>query len=162
MRKQLQNFWVVLVMMVVMSAGCAQAQMGPPMGGGGGMPPRGGGPPGQWWQNPEMARLVALTAEQRSAIDGILQQNRQRLFDLSTAVQREDFAMQGLMDADQPDEGKILAQVDKVAGARAELEKANARMLLAIRRVLTADQWRKLQSYQHEHPPQRHGPEGRE
>jgi hypothetical protein len=31
-------------------------------------------------------------------------------------------------------------------------------MLLAMRRVLTTDQWRKLQEYQQEHPPQRGGP----
>jgi len=32
-----------------------------------------------------------------------------------------------------------------VAQTRAELEKANARMLLGIRRVLNPDQWKKLQ-----------------
>ena len=146
--------WILGVMMALGAAG-VRAQMGPPPGG---MPPQHGGPPGQWWQNPEIAKLLALTAEQTSAIDGVLQQNRQRLFELSTAVQREDFAMEGLMNADQPDEGKILAQVDKLASARAELEKANARMLLAMRRVLTTEQWRKLQAFQQAHPPQRRGP----
>ena len=46
--------------------------------------------------------------------------------------------MEPLLAADQPDEGKILAQIDRVAQARAELEKANARMLLGLRRVLTS------------------------
>ena len=50
------------------------------------------------------------------------------------------------MSADTPDEPKILAQIDRVAQARAELEKANARLLLGIRRVLTPDQWKKLQA----------------
>ena len=54
--------------------------------------------------------------------------------------------MEPLLAADQPDEGKILAQIDRVAQARAELEKANARMLLGLRRVLTADQWKTLQA----------------
>jgi len=160
MRKQ---GWIfVLGLAMAMSAGSARAQMGSPGGGPSrGMPPQHGAPPGQWWQNPEIAKLLALTGEQTSAIDGILQQNRQRLFDLSTAVQREDMAMEGLMNADQPDESKILAQVDKLAAARAELEKANARMLLAMRRVLTTEQWRKLQAFDHEHPPPGHrGPPG--
>jgi TonB family protein len=39
-----------------------------------------------------------------------------------------------------------VAQIDKIAQARAELEKANARMLLGIRRVMTADQWQKLKA----------------
>jgi hypothetical protein len=54
--------------------------------------------------------------------------------------------MEPLLAADQPDEGKILAQIDRVAQARAELEKANARMLLGLRRVLTSDQWKTLQA----------------
>ncbi len=54
--------------------------------------------------------------------------------------------MEPLLAADQPDEGKILAQIDRVAQARAELEKANARMLLGLRRVLTPDQWKTLQA----------------
>jgi len=157
MRERRLKYFLGLVM--VLLAGCVQAQMGPPPGGPmGGMPPPHGAPPGQWWRNPEIAKLLALTPEQTNAIDGILQQNRQPLFDLSMAVQREDFAMEGLMDADQPDEGKILAEVDHLAQARAELEKENARMLLAMRRVLTTDQWRKLQAFNREHPPQRRGP----
>ena len=46
---------------------------------------------------------------------------------------------------DQPNESQILGQIDKVAAARAELEKANARFLLAIRAKLTPEQWKSLQ-----------------
>ena len=58
--------------------------------------------------------------------------------------------MHPLMEAEQPDEGKILAQIDAIAQARAELEKANARMLLGIRQVLTPDQWTKLKAMREE------------
>ena len=54
--------------------------------------------------------------------------------------------MEPLMAADTPDEPKILAQIDKIAQARAELEKANARFLLGIRRILTQEQWKKLRA----------------
>jgi Spy/CpxP family protein refolding chaperone len=53
--------------------------------------------------------------------------------------------MEPLLAADQPDEGKILAQIDRLAQARAELEKANARMFHGLRRVLTPEQWKTLQ-----------------
>jgi Spy/CpxP family protein refolding chaperone len=62
-----------------------------------------------------------------------------------------------MMAADTPDEPKILAQIDKIAQARAELEKANARFLLGIRRVLTQDQWKKLQT-ETAHPGGGRGP----
>ena len=43
-----------------------------------------------------------------------------------------------------------LAQIDKVAQARAELEKANARFLLALRAKLTPEQWKALQAFRAE------------
>ena len=104
------------------------------------------GAPGRWWNNPEMARKLGLSADQQRKMDDIFQQNRLKLIDLNASLQKEEAVMDPLMQADQPDEGKILSQIDRVAQARAELEKANARMLLGIRRVLTPDQWKKLQA----------------
>lgn len=109
------------------------------------------GPRGRWWTNPEMAQKLSLTADQKKRMDDIFQQNRLRLIDLNASLQKEEAIMEPLVGADQPDETKILAQIDKVAQARAELEKANARFLFGIRRVLTADQWKKLEA---EAPPQ--------
>jgi Spy/CpxP family protein refolding chaperone len=108
------------------------------------------GPRGRWWNNSEIAQKLGLTSDQVKRMDDIFQQNRLKLIDLNANVQREEVIMEPLVASDQPDEGRILAQIDKVAQARAELEKANARFLLGIRRVLNADQWKKLQA---EEPP---------
>ncbi len=107
-----------------------------------------GGPHGRWWNNPDMAQKLGLTADQVKRMDDIFQQNRLKLIDLNASVQKEEVIMEPLMASDQPDETKILAQIDKVAQARAELEKANARFLLGIRRVLNPEQWKKLQAEQ--------------
>jgi periplasmic protein CpxP/Spy len=104
------------------------------------------GPRGRWWNNPEMAQKLGLTADQQKRMDDIFQQNRLKLIDLNAAVQKAEVTMEPLVSADQPDEARIEAQIDQVAQARAELEKANARFLLAIRRVLTPEQWKKLQA----------------
>ncbi len=101
---------------------------------------------GRWWDNPEMARNLNLQADQIQKMDGIFQQNRPKLIDLHASVQKEEAALEPLLGADAPDETKVLAQIDKVAQARAELEKSNARMLLEIRQVLTTDQWTKLKA----------------
>jgi Spy/CpxP family protein refolding chaperone len=112
------------------------------------------GPHGKWWDDPETSQRLSLTADQRKRMDDVFQQFRLKLIDLHAAVQREDATMEPLVAADQPDENKIVAQIDKVAQARAELEKANARMLLAIRRVLTNEQFQKLQSQRPADPVQ--------
>jgi protein CpxP len=104
------------------------------------------GPHGRWWNNPEWVQKLGLTPDQQKKMEAVSEQNRPRLMDLLSTVRQEETAMEPLLAADQPDEGKILAQIDHVAQARAELEKANARMLLGLRRVLTADQWKTLQA----------------
>jgi len=76
----------------------------------------------------------------------LFQQSRLKLIDLSASLQKEEAILEPLVEADRPDEGQVLAQIDRVAQARAELEKANARMLLGFRGVLTQDQWKKLQA----------------
>ncbi len=108
------------------------------------------GPPGRWWNNPQAVQRLALNSDQQKKMDDIFQQNRLKLIDLNATLQKEEVTLEPLVSADQPDEPKILAQIDKVVQARAELEKANARFLLGIRRVLTPDQWKKLRG---ENPP---------
>jgi Spy/CpxP family protein refolding chaperone len=115
-----------------------------------------------------MVQKLGLTTEQQKKMDEIFQESRLKLIDLNATLQKEDVILEPLIAADQPDEGKILAQIDRVAQGRAELEKANARMLLGIRRVLSAEQWKKLSaempppSPRGERPgPGRPGPAGR-
>jgi Spy/CpxP family protein refolding chaperone len=111
------------------------------------------GPQGRWWGNPELAQKLGLTADQMKKMDDILQQHRLQLVDLHAAVRKQELTLDPLVSADQPDESKILAQIDRIAQARAELEKANARMLLDIRRVLTLEQWQKLKAEVPPTPP---------
>jgi Spy/CpxP family protein refolding chaperone len=101
---------------------------------------------GRWWNNPKLVERLKLTETQRKGFDGILQNHREKLVDLRGSLEKAELEMEPLMDADQPNETKILAQIDKVAQARAELEKANARFLLAIRAKLTPEQWKLLQA----------------
>ncbi len=116
------------------------------------------GPHGRWWNNPDLVKKLSLTPDQQKKMEVIYEQSRPSLMDLLANVRKEEMAMEPLLSADQPDEGKILAQIDRTAAARAELEKANARMLLGLRRVLTPDQWKTLQANEpHGHFP-RFGP----
>lgn len=120
---------------------------------------------GQFWNNPQIVEKLQLTDEQRKGMDAILLSNRGQLNELRTSVQKAEHEMEPLMSADQPDETAVLAQIDKIAAARAELEKANARFLLAIRAKLTPDQWKQVQAFR-DHPMPRSqwghgGPNGR-
>jgi Spy/CpxP family protein refolding chaperone len=87
---------------------------------------------------------IGVTDEQIRKIEKIFQDHRLDLIDLHAALEKQEAILEPLVEADQPDEAQVVAQIDKVAQARANLEKSNAQMLLAIRRVLTVDQWKKL------------------
>src|SRR3984885_5045657 len=108
------------------------------------------GPPGIWWHNPDLVQKLTLTADQQKRMDDILQQNRAQLTDLRTNLEKQEMLIEPMLGADQPDTNKILAQVDITVQARAELERATARMLLGIRNVLSPDQWNKLQTEERE------------
>src|ERR1700677_3337440 len=105
-----------------------------------------GGDHGRWWNNPEIAERLELTDAQRKSMDDTMQQHRETLVDLRGSLEKAELELEPMMKQDQPNESEILAQIDKVAQARAELEKANARFLLAIRSKLTPDQWKQMQA----------------
>jgi periplasmic protein CpxP/Spy len=161
--KQMRRTWGVKLCMAVAAAflattGFAQGNpdpnaAGPGPGPGFGMhrPPmeRAMGRMGEharWWNDPTEAAKLKLTDAQRKAMDDTLQQHRESLVDLRSTVEKEELELGPMMKEDQPNEGNILAQIDKIAQARAELEKANARFLLAIRSKLTPEQWKQLQA----------------
>jgi len=106
---------------------------------------------GRWWENPKIATAIGLTDDQKKKMDDIYQQHRLTLVDLHATLEKQELQMRPLIEADQPDENQVLAQIDRVASARAELEKADARMLFEIRRTLTADQWQKLKALHAQH-----------
>lgn len=110
---------------------------------------------GRWWNDPAVIDKLKLTDQQRKDMDAILQDHREKLIDLRANVEKAEVEMQPMIQADQPNESAILAQIDKIAQARAELEKANARFLLALRAKLTPEQWKAVQDFRAEHRDRR-------
>ncbi len=156
--KSLSVLRVGLLIAGLVAAGSALAQEAPPPGPDGPGPGMMGHRPpierafgrhieGRWWNNPEMVEQLKLTDDQRKTFDGILLQHRTTLIDLRGNLEKAELTLEPLISDDQPNENAILAQIDKVAQARAELEKANARYLLAIRSKLTPDQWKQVQDF---------------
>ena len=154
----------------VMLAGSMLAQepgggMGPGPGFGWHRPPmeRAFGPQGaqgRFWNSPRLVEKLKLTDVQRKEFDDIFLQHREKLIDLRASLQKVELALEPLMREEPPNEAKILAQIDKVAQARAELEKANAGFLLAIRGKLTAEQWKLLQADRADRGNEGQGPGG--
>jgi Spy/CpxP family protein refolding chaperone len=104
-------------------------------------------PEGMWWKNPMVVQKLALTPDQVTRINGVFEKSRLELIDLKANLEKQDLFLEPLMSANPVDTTKALAQIHKVAQARADLEESHARMLLGIRGVLTPEQWTKLSSH---------------
>jgi Spy/CpxP family protein refolding chaperone len=124
-------------------------------------------PPGTWWRNPSTIAALSLSADQQKKLDDIFLQSRISLIHLHASLEEEQLKLEPLLNANPPDQTKSLAEISKIADLRADLEKADAKMLLSLRGVLTADQWTKLQAdvhARHDRPMdgrgQKRGPDG--
>ncbi len=111
-----------------------------------GMGPGMGMPMGNWWKNSDVIQQLQLTDAQRQQLEKAFVQHRLRLVDERAAVEKQEIKLQELMDMDQPPESQVMAQVDQLQGARGQLEKEFTAMTLDFRRIITPDQWKKLQT----------------
>lgn len=102
--------------------------------------------PGKWWKDAETVRQISLSDGQAQQIEQIFTDHRMKLIDWMADLQKQELKLETALSADSPDEGQVSFQVDQVVAARGKLEKENALMMLNIRRVLSPDQWKKLQS----------------
>jgi Spy/CpxP family protein refolding chaperone len=108
---------------------------------------------GRWWRNADIVRELGLTEAQASKIERTLLDHRLQLIDLRAELEKHEALLQLHMDADPPDEAKIGEQLEQVVATRAGLEKTQATMVLAVRRLLSTEQWRRLQALPEPHAP---------
>jgi Spy/CpxP family protein refolding chaperone len=104
------------------------------------------GLPARWWKQPALAQKIGLSADQQKKMDDLFLQSRLKLIDLNASFEEAEALLEPLVRAERPDEVKVRNQIDRVAQARADLEKGNAYLLLGIRLILTPAQWKILQA----------------
>lgn len=105
------------------------------------------GPPGRWWDDKHFAKSLQLRPDQQQHMDATFEANRGALLHRYEDLQGEQNRMEGLVHAKSLDEGALFAQIDRVAQARAELEKAMTHFLLQIRGEMDPDQISRLDQH---------------
>jgi hypothetical protein len=78
-------------------------------------------------------------------MDTIFEQNRGALLVRLQGLQQAEAQMDELSRSPAPDEAVLFAQIDRVAQAHAELEKATTHMLLQIRGEMDPEQIKRLE-----------------
>ena len=105
------------------------------------------GPPGRWWDDKHFAKQLRLSNDQQHRMDSIFEQNRAVLLKRFEGLQQEEQRMEELTHAKTLDENALFAQIDRVAQARADLEKANTHLLFQIRNEMDAEQISRLEEH---------------
>ncbi len=103
-------------------------------------------PPGQFWLNPDLVSSINLTPDQVHRLAEAYLQGRLKLIQLDAAVQTEEAKLEPMLAAPVIDNDRALAQTDRIAEARAALDKADAHMAFALRAILTPDQLARLRT----------------
>ena len=83
---------------------------------------------------------MGLTGTQQKRMDQVFEQNRDGLFKLLGTLKHEEAQLTKVSKNAGASEAEVDAQIDRVAQARTELQKANTHLQLELRRQLTADQ----------------------
>jgi len=97
-----------------------------------------------WWENP-LASGLTLTESQRSHIQDVVREYRDRLANLRAEVDQAEAALEDVFNEEIVDQRRGTAVIDRLARTRADLTRAVSEMTLKLRAVLTPQQWQELQ-----------------
>lgn len=116
-------------------------------------------PPGKWWAEPRVVERLDLSHEQQAAIRDLVYEHARRMIDLKADVERAGLDLAETVKRDDFDPAAVRAAHTAFQSARSKLENERFEMLLAVRGVLSSEQWksiremRRLQGkYRQRHP----------
>jgi Spy/CpxP family protein refolding chaperone len=102
----------------------------------------------QFWNDPACAAELHLTDVQRKQLRDAALSEQLSLIDGGADALKAVARLSALLEADELDDAAYKQQLNNLAAASGKLVQDVGEMIVAPRRVLTLEQWRKLQSLQ--------------
>lgn len=106
------------------------------------------GLPTRWWDDKKVVKHLGLRPEQKKKMDDIFNANKSGISTLYQSLVQEQTRLEQISRQSQSEETTIFAQIDRVAEARASLEKAEAHLLLLLRQELEPSQLKRQKDSQ--------------
>ena len=118
-----------------------------------------------------IAARIGVPQELQAKIQQMAFQSNEQLIGLEADLKRAQLEMEKLLASQKPDANAVLAQVDRVSRAEAEVRKNRLGLMMRIREALGPELWQKLQAempshrkmrmkLRKGHTPGEHGPLG--
>jgi len=97
-----------------------------------------------WWDSP-VSREIGLTDEQRSRVQEVVREYRDKLIDLRGALEKAEAALGDAFNEENFDARRATDAAERIAKTRAELTSVLSQMSIRLRSILTLQQWREIQ-----------------
>jgi Spy/CpxP family protein refolding chaperone len=101
-------------------------------------------PIGKWWKRPRVVEALQITPDQQTRLEAIFSKNRRGFIDLKADVEKRQIDLDELMQKKDSDPKRVSSAVDALEQSKLRLRKSHAMMVLEMREILTADQWKML------------------
>jgi Spy/CpxP family protein refolding chaperone len=102
--------------------------------------------PGRWWRLPQVSQKLDLTEEHGRRLDELFFQNRRKLIDLRSGLEKDRLELETLIDREPLDEGAVMTQVKRLQTARSELAIEKFHYFLEVRKILGIERFRRLEA----------------
>lgn len=93
----------------------------------------------------QLATQVGLTAEQERGIQDLVYKANLAKVDIKARRERSELTLRQLLSQSNLDEKAVRAALDELNTAEAELRRNRVELVLAIRKLINAEQWAALQ-----------------
>ena len=97
-------------------------------------------PQGAFWLNPELASRVRITPDQMHRLADAYLQGRLKIIQLEANEEMEEAKLDAMESAPSMDNAEALGATDRIADARAAIDKADAHLAFALRAILSPEQ----------------------
>jgi Spy/CpxP family protein refolding chaperone len=98
---------------------------------------------GQWWENPVAVKELGLSEQQTQKIDDLSLNHRKNAIKLQADLKIAELEMRSLMGGD-PSDSDVRKKAKAVSQLREKLHETRIEHMLALRKVLTPEQQKKL------------------
>lgn len=99
---------------------------------------------------PEIAKRLGLSAEQKAAVEKLYYDNKLAGIDLKAKGEKARLELEHLMLSDTVDEKAALKAFETAAAAETDVRRNDLKLMLGIRKQLTAEQWSSLRAMRDE------------
>ena len=103
-------------------------------------------PYGRWWQKPEIAEELDLTADEQEKLDVLFLESQRALIDLRSNVQRQELELEALLEQADFDRRACIDQFDRRVDARSEVARRRFAFHVEVRELLGLDRYRELRA----------------